>query len=178
MCWVIYMCASPRIIIMVIVIIIEYIIVIAVVIIIGRVSRRQLLFKASPFTENPKQIFKHSIFLTCAHTQVNNCENLTLLFKRVSSAIDVESSSKFWLLWNVWILVKIWLRTQFTCSCLLSQWTPRRLFEFFLQCRCVDFYLVQKNSILYLFTLLFFCNITCVLCFCKDIFAQYLIHYV
>lgn len=89
------MCTSPRIINMAIVIIIEYIIVIAVVIMIGMVSRRQLLFKASPFTENPKQIFKHNIFLTCAHTQVNNYENL---FKTVSSAIVVESSSNFWFL--------------------------------------------------------------------------------
>lgn len=68
------MCASPRIIIMVIVIIIVFIIVI-VVIIIGRGSWGQLLFKASPFTENAEQIFKHFYFLTYEfeqHTQVNN----------------------------------------------------------------------------------------------------------
>lgn len=69
------MCASPRIIIMVIVIIIVFIIVIVVVIIIGRGSWGQLLFKASPFTENAEQIFKHFYFLTYEyeqHTQVNN----------------------------------------------------------------------------------------------------------
>lgn len=67
------MCVTPRIIIMVIVIIIVFIIVIVVVIIIGRGSRGQLLFKASPFTENTEQIFKHLYFLTYEqHTQVNN----------------------------------------------------------------------------------------------------------